>query len=187
MNLSNFTDKLLDFQHYEYIFLPLIIILFGIFALQQSGLIKLSFDDSFKRTPRPKKVKIIDLSLLLLGFSGFVISFTQNNLNVIKGEYLTIISTCLFFIKSFYIKIFDNEIKTINEQYTNEIIQNENLLERRRKNMIIYVGFIVFVIVITPFFLDRIMVLFSDSFSITALIFSIITLFTVGFFMVWNT
>lgn len=183
MNFSNFADQMLNFQHYEYIALPLFIILLVMFALQQAGFIKSSEDKILRDNNKSFRLKAIDLGLIVMMLIGCTILVLKKNPGLIEGQYIIIFSVILIFIKSIYDRIFQKEIEVIKGQHQNEILQQKILYPHRKRNIIIYFIFIIVLIIGFIFFGDG---LFSDPSSTVILIFGAVILYVVGFIIVWN-
>lgn len=183
MNFSNLADKMLSFQHYEYIGVPLFIILLVMFALQQAGFIKSSEDKEIPDNNKSFKLKAVDLGLIVMMLVGCAILAFKKNPGLIEGQYVIILSVALFFIKSIYDKVFQKEIEVIKEQHQNEILQQKILYPYRKRNMIIYFVCILILITVLIILGDG---MFSDSESTVVLIFGAVILYVVGFVVVWN-
>lgn len=182
MNLSNIVDKLINFQHYEYIAIPLIIFSLAMISLQQSGLVSSSIDPTIKQK-NPFRLKIIDLGLIIILLLGFVLITFKKNPGMIDGRYLVIFSTILSSVRLIYKRVFEKNILIIKQQNDIDQQYRETFHKNRNRNITIYCIFLLFIIFGFTFFGAE---KFSDPISTFGLILMGIILYVIGFIFVWN-
>jgi hypothetical protein len=181
MNANDFFNKMLDFNHYEYIAIPLFIFIFSVVSLQRSGFIKST--DTVTTPQKSFRLKMVDLGLIITLLIGSALMAFKKNPGMIDGKYLAIFSVILLFVRSIYYRFFEKEIKIINQQH--EFEQEQQLLKNknRKRNIIIYVVSILVFMIIFIFASDGI---FSNSAATVLLIFGAVIAYVVGFVIVWN-